>query len=351
MVSFVLDLSLSLTDYQDLPEAGDGDHGDDIYDVDACDDGKNDEPEPESDIDLLIDDVEGEDAHGIVLLNCTWRSVFVEGAFGYSGKYHHHGISSIVILFIDEVENVSTISHEDTAEEEIDEVHLPDDIDEVENVANEVLDGVHVVHAFSFIKILHQFVAAISEWIIGDVDAFRPETVGDFVEFLVLECFPKVVRDVEHDALEEEDERDPLVVGVEYVVALLVNVLRPHAGVGVVLSLHTVLGRWDAESGHNPAVGVEDIAGDGVVDAGDGGADEIIGGDEEAADEEDGGGGAVVQLEERGVDVCFCLSMSDLYKASHRHQQSHYRHLQAGGLQNSGGSWEGVSAWRRDVVD
>lgn len=71
MVSFVLDLSLSLSDHHNLPEAGDSDHGDDIDDVDAGDDGKNDEPEPQSDIDLLIDDVEGEHTHGVVLLDRT----------------------------------------------------------------------------------------------------------------------------------------------------------------------------------------------------------------------------------------------------------------------------------------
>jgi len=240
MVSFVLDLSLRLPDHHDLPEAGDSDHGDDIDDVDAGDDGKNDEPEPQSDIDLLIDDVEGEDTHGVVLLDRTRGSVFVERTFRDSGKHHHHGIGSCVILFVDEIENFSTVGHEDTAEEEVDEVHLTDHIDEVEHVADKVLDGVHVVHAPSLPQILHQFVAVISEGIVGCVDAFGPESVCDFVEFLVLESFPQVVRDVEHDTLKEEHEGDPLVVGMVHVVTLLVS-LGSHAGVSKVLPFLAVL--------------------------------------------------------------------------------------------------------------
>ena len=44
---------------------------------------QTDEPEPEEDVDLLVEDVQGEDAETVVGLHCTGRSVFVEGAFGH----------------------------------------------------------------------------------------------------------------------------------------------------------------------------------------------------------------------------------------------------------------------------
>ena len=43
----------------------------------------------------------------------------------------------------------------------IDEVHLSDDVDEVEDVADEVLQGVEVVHVESLLDILHQDLALL----------------------------------------------------------------------------------------------------------------------------------------------------------------------------------------------
>ena len=43
-----------------------------------------------------------------------------------------------VVLQVDEVDHVGPICHEDSAQEEIDKIHLPDDIDEIEKVAEEI---------------------------------------------------------------------------------------------------------------------------------------------------------------------------------------------------------------------
>ena len=43
----------------------------------------------------------------------------------------------------------------------IDEVHLSDDVDEVEDVADEVLQGVEVVHVESLLDVLHQDLALL----------------------------------------------------------------------------------------------------------------------------------------------------------------------------------------------
>ena len=84
------------------------------------------------------------------------------------------------------------------------------------------------------------------------------------------------------------------------------------AGVGVVDALLGARLGGHGEGGHDPAVGVEHIAGDVGRDAVDGVADEVVGRHEEAADEADGGRGAVVQLEDLGVDVSLAAAVTDL---------------------------------------
>ena len=83
---------------------------------------------------------------------------------------------------------------------------------------------------------------------------------------------------------------------------------------------------WYGEGGHDPAVGVQDVARHAVVDAGDLGADQIIGGDENAADETESGGGPVVELEEGGLNLRLGAPVASLDEPGHRHKQVHHRH-------------------------
>ena len=54
--------------------------------VERGQDGKDDEPEPEHDVDLLVDDVKGKDAHGVLSLNRAGGTILVEGALGDPGE-------------------------------------------------------------------------------------------------------------------------------------------------------------------------------------------------------------------------------------------------------------------------
>ena len=65
---------------QNLPETGDGDDDQSGEDLDGGDDGHDDEPEPQEDVDLLIDDVERKHAETVKLLNCSRRTEFVKRA-------------------------------------------------------------------------------------------------------------------------------------------------------------------------------------------------------------------------------------------------------------------------------
>ena len=56
--------------------------------LDGGDDGEDDEPEPEEDVDLLVNDVQGKNTKTIKLLDSTRRTKLVELAFGHL-KFKH----------------------------------------------------------------------------------------------------------------------------------------------------------------------------------------------------------------------------------------------------------------------
>ena len=120
------------------PEAGHADDGHQVDGVEGGDEGEEDEPEPESDVDLLVDDVQPEDTQSVQLDDRARCSVLVERALGHAREHLHHGVRPVFVLQVDEVDHVGPISHEDSAQEEIDKIHLPDDIDEIEKVAEEI---------------------------------------------------------------------------------------------------------------------------------------------------------------------------------------------------------------------
>jgi len=57
-----------------------------VHHLDTSDDGEDDEPEPEEDVDLLVDDVEREDAQTVELLHRPGRTKLVECALGHLWK-------------------------------------------------------------------------------------------------------------------------------------------------------------------------------------------------------------------------------------------------------------------------
>ena len=77
------------------------------------------------------------------------------------------------------------------------------------------------MHSLSFIEICCQVFAGFS--LPFSVEGLASETGGDLVHLLVLECFPEVVRDVEHDPLQEQHEWHPLVVSVNLLITLLIS--------------------------------------------------------------------------------------------------------------------------------
>ena len=100
---------------------------------------------PDEDVDLLVDDVDGQDAEAIFLLDRAGGTILVEGALGNLGEHSGHGIGPVLGFHFRVGQDISAVAHELSAEEEVGEVDLPDDVDEVEDLAEEELEGVEGV--------------------------------------------------------------------------------------------------------------------------------------------------------------------------------------------------------------
>ena len=72
-----------------VPGKDDG-HGPE--DVDGGEDGEEGEPDPEEDVDLLVDDVDGEDALRVVALDGARGAVLAERALGHAREHPRHRV-------------------------------------------------------------------------------------------------------------------------------------------------------------------------------------------------------------------------------------------------------------------
>ena len=67
--------------------------------------GHDNKPEPQEDVSLLVYDVLREDAHGIVPADGSWRTEFVERAFGDTREHVDHRIETLLLVGIGERQN------------------------------------------------------------------------------------------------------------------------------------------------------------------------------------------------------------------------------------------------------
>ena len=65
VISMVLGILPCLPNHQVSSEPWKGDYGNHVDCVQGCEDGEDDEPEPQGDVDLLVDDVESEHTQSI----------------------------------------------------------------------------------------------------------------------------------------------------------------------------------------------------------------------------------------------------------------------------------------------
>ena len=100
------------------------DNDDPVDDDEEAKDGERDEPEPEEDVDLLVDDVEREKTERVVLLDLSRRSELVERALGHPREHVDQRVEPVLLVLLGERDDLQTEGEERPVEEAIHEKHL-----------------------------------------------------------------------------------------------------------------------------------------------------------------------------------------------------------------------------------
>lgn len=123
-------------------EVLEGDGHNSKHQMDSSPAGDCQKPEPEEDVNLFIDDVDGQDAEAVLELDRAGGTVVVERALGHFGKDSCHGIDSFFERQLAHAKNIRAISEEFTAQKEVHEVKLEHDVGKVEDFAEDVFGNV-----------------------------------------------------------------------------------------------------------------------------------------------------------------------------------------------------------------
>ena len=199
-----------------------------------CD--EEDEPAPDQQEHLLIEDVQGQQAHGVAFIDLSGGAVGVEIALGHLGEVHVDGVHLKLLLLGAEVvvgKEAAAVVHEPMAHQGVRHVHVEYRDEQVQKLKEGKLYAVAVVLVLvPLVAGQHSRHPVVPR---GFVELWILDVLGAEADTVALEGFPDVAGDVEGDRLgredekieqitnlEEEHEADPLVV---VVVDLLVLVL------------------------------------------------------------------------------------------------------------------------------
>lgn len=166
--------------------------------------GQNNEPEPQKDVDLLIEDVQGEHTERIVLLYAAWRSVFVENTFGDAWKEFDHRIASILLIHVGEAPHIRAVCHECSAQEFIDEDNVCDDIGQVQELTEKVAERVTVVCAHAFHDIVDQTFRTILTFA-GRQCENTTQSLRNHAHFAIFPVLPNPMWHIEHASLSKPE--------------------------------------------------------------------------------------------------------------------------------------------------
>jgi len=190
-------------------------------------DRQNDEPEPEEDVHFLVDDVQRQNAQGVVLLDCAWRSVLHKRTLGHPREHLDHGIVAVLLVHIGEVNDARAELEEGAVEEPIDKENVTHSVDKVEQLTREVGDDEARVGVERLGQILgYSSWSGFAFFVVVD-HVKSAVALGHVAQFAVLPALPYPVRQVEEHTLKEEHERHPLIVAVH---PLLSSVSGPTPG-------------------------------------------------------------------------------------------------------------------------
>ena len=250
------------------------------------------------------------DAETVEALHGARGSVLVERALGHLGEDERHRVGPVLLVHVGVVHHPRSVRGELIAEEHVGEVHLADDVDEVEHLAEEEADGVEVVVVQVHLEVVDQQLLAVPLGVLVDDRAVHLH--HQHLALAALPDLPQVARHEEQDRLEEEHKAHPLVV---LVILDLVAVLDGvDARVRHRLALRLGQRARHGERRVDPAVGVHYIARNAIDDAVDRVADVLPRGDQQRADDQQDHRRLVVQAEDVVVDA----DRVDLQQALHR---------------------------------
>ena len=98
------------------------------------------------------------------------------------------------------------------------------------------LYSISIVHSSGLPQVADQMFTSVSSSI--SVECLPSQSRSDLVHLLVLESLPQIVRDVEHDSLEEQHEWNPLIIGMTLYIILITS-LWTHTLMRSVNSINT----------------------------------------------------------------------------------------------------------------
>merc|ERR1719154_485838 len=101
-----------------------------IDDGEGGGDRQDDQPDPDNKVDLLIDDVQGQEAESIVILDAAAHAVLVELALGHLGEHLVHRVPGNLILLV-VFEDAAAVVEELAVKEYVRQVDLEEDDEEV----------------------------------------------------------------------------------------------------------------------------------------------------------------------------------------------------------------------------
>jgi len=240
----------------------------------------------------------------------------VESTLGQAREDLHKRILTFFRVHIRPIKDLGSITHEHASQEEIDEIHLENGVEEVHQVTNEEYASVPVVLMEGFLDIFDESFARVFPLI--DVQGTTSKAIGDLLHPFVFINFPEVMRQIKHDSLEEKDKWDPLIVGMTdkfvFIIIDTRSVIKAwlNALVGIVCALSSRVFTRDGEGGHDPTIGIENIAGNISTDAVNGLSNQIVGSHQNGGEKQNGCTGPVVELEKGRVNVRFVSLVTGL---------------------------------------
>jgi len=196
---------------------------------DAGPDNKQEKPEPKENIDLLVDNVDREDAEAVVVDNSSRGPILMKGALGHFGEDPCHRVCSFFDVLSSQPHHLEAISCKLAIEEDVHQPHLAKHVHQVQQLAENELVDVNVVAA----QIVYHISDNLGPFLLGALHPFQAhlvKTLQKKKKLSTLPVLPQSVRDIAESSLEDEDEGDPLIPGV----ADLVPIFRDRNQVWVV---------------------------------------------------------------------------------------------------------------------